>query len=86
MFCKGTSKCYNTSLKHNKDKSIILGHELAIKAEKRLGDIEGIVLVHCADSSAYIGDKVKLIVKKSKSPLVGHAAYGEQWEYYDYGI
>ena len=48
------------------------------------------MLVHCAGSSAYIGDKredfVKLIVKESKSSLIGHAAYGEQWGYHDYGI
>jgi len=77
-------------LKHNKDKSVNLGRELAVRAKERLGDTEGIVLVHCAGSSAYIGDKredfVKLIVKESKSPLIGHAAYGEQWGYYDYGV
>lgn len=93
IMCFARIPLYSTIhlLYHSKEDSIMLGGRLAEEAKKSVGDIEGAILVHCAGSSAYIGDEgkkrfVREMANVLNAPFAGHAAYGEQWGYYGYGI
>ncbi len=79
-------------LEHDRRESIVLASKLVEEAKRRLGGcLGGLILVHCAGSAAFIGGEgreelVSLAYRAAGCPLLGFAAYGEQWGYYDYGV
>ncbi len=75
-------------LEHDLEASVRLGEELVKRAKELLGELEGVLLIHCAGSSAYLGDKrgefIRRLYEVAKAPVAGFAAYGEQWGSYRY--
>jgi len=67
--------------------AVDLGAKLASEVS---GEPVGALLIHCAGLTAYIGERRAEFAKKlheslGKAPLVGLAAYGEQWGYKEAG-
>ena len=75
-------------LSHDLEESVRLGESLVRRARESLGELEGVLLIHCAGSSAYLGNRRAEFIKRmydvANAPIAGFAAYGEQWGTYKY--